>query len=221
MSVLWIIGSRKNGPRACSEGPTRKRPASSRWRGITGPAGARPCVPDHAGWWPGARGLRKKCHRAESFSTAAAMCGSFAGVFTIRNSHAPGRSSQTSDHLTPEEFYGSAEITPAPAKVRLVQIAEEIIALPGSDPIASVKNLGASPEAFGGTGSVRAVAIDGRHGGRPSSSKAEASLGVSDPTGMKVPVEIEAEFPSGVSDQVKRAVSENANVLNFKRKTWE
>jgi len=73
------------------------------------------------------------------------------------------------------EFYGSAEITRATAKVRLVQIAEEIIALPGSDPIAS----------------------------------------------MKVPFEIEAEFPSGVSDQVKRAVSENANVLNFKRKTWE
>jgi predicted RNA binding protein YcfA (HicA-like mRNA interferase family) len=47
-----------------------------------------------------------------------------------------------------------------------------------------VKNPGASPEAFGGTGSVRSVAIHGRHGGRPSSSKAEASFGGSDPKGM-------------------------------------
>ena len=74
-----------------------------------------------------------------------------------------------------KNFYGSAEITPATAKVRLVQITEEIIALLGSDPNASVK----------------------------------------------VTLEIEAEFPSGVSDQVKRAVSENANALNFKNKTWE
>ncbi len=36
-----------------------------------------------------------------------------------------------------------------------------------------------------------------------------------------VSVEITAEFPSGVSDQVKRAVSENASSLGFKNKTWE
>ena len=48
----------------------------------------------------------------------------------------------------------------------------------------AVKNLGASPEAFGGTGAVRSVTIHGRHGGRPSSIKAEASFGVSDPMGM-------------------------------------
>ena len=41
-----------------------------------------------------------------------------------------------------------------------------------------------NPEAFGGTGAVRSVTIHGRHGGRPSSIKAEASFGVSDPTGM-------------------------------------
>ena len=45
--------------------------------------------------------------------------------------------------------------------------------------LAGVKNLGASPEAFGGTGAVRSVTIHGRHGGRPSSNKAEASFGVS------------------------------------------
>ena len=72
-------------------------------------------------------------------------------------------------------FYGSADVTPATAKVRLVQIAEEIIAVLGSDPNATVK----------------------------------------------VTLEISADFPNGASDQVKRAVSENANALCFKSKTWE
>ena len=43
----------------------------------------------------------------------------------------------------------------------------------------------ASPEASGGTGAVRSVAIHGRHGGRPSSSHDEAGFGVSDPMGMR------------------------------------
>jgi uncharacterized protein len=34
-------------------------------------------------------------------------------------------------------------------------------------------------------------------------------------------VEIAATFPEGVSDQIKRAVSENATSLGFKNKTWE
>ena len=75
----------------------------------------------------------------------------------------------------PKTFYGSADVTPATAKVRLVQIAEEIIAVLSSDPNAIVK----------------------------------------------VTVEISAEFPEGASDQVKRAVSENASSLGFKNKTWE
>ncbi len=72
-------------------------------------------------------------------------------------------------------FYGSADIPTATAKFRLVQIAEEIIAVLGSDPNATVK----------------------------------------------VTLEISADFPNGASDQVKRAVSENANALGFKTKTWE
>jgi predicted AAA+ superfamily ATPase len=72
-------------------------------------------------------------------------------------------------------FYGSADITPATAKVRLVTIAEEIIAVLSSDPNATVK----------------------------------------------VTVEIAADFPDGASDQIKRAVSENASHLAFKSKTWE
>ena len=72
-------------------------------------------------------------------------------------------------------FYGSADVTPATAKMRLVNIAEEIIAVLSSDPNATVK----------------------------------------------VTVEIAADFPDGASDQIKRAVSENASQLGFKNKTWE
>ena len=72
-------------------------------------------------------------------------------------------------------FYGSADVTPATAKMRLVQIAEEIIAVLAADPNAEVK----------------------------------------------VTIEVSAEFSQGASDQVKRAVSENASSLGFKSKTWE
>ena len=79
--------------------------------------------------------------------------------------------------LTPKAktFYGSADVTPATAKMRLVQIAEEVIAVLAADPNAEVK----------------------------------------------VTVEISAEFSQGASDQVKRAVSENASSLGFRSKTWE
>lgn len=72
-------------------------------------------------------------------------------------------------------FIGTAEVNPATAKMRLVQIAEEVVSLLASDPQATVR----------------------------------------------VSVEITAEYPSGVSDQIKRAVSENATSLGFKNKTWE
>lgn len=38
---------------------------------------------------------------------------------------------------------------------------------------------------------------------------------------VKITVEISAEFPNGVSDQIKRTVSENAGVIGFKNKSWE
>ena len=38
---------------------------------------------------------------------------------------------------------------------------------------------------------------------------------------VKVSVEITADYPGGVSDQIKRAVSENAATLGFRNKTWE
>ena len=72
-------------------------------------------------------------------------------------------------------FYGSIEINPATAKMRLVQAADEIISLLASDPQSA----------------------------------------------LKITVEINAEFPEGASDQIKRAVSENATSLEFGMKTWE
>ena len=45
-----------------------------------------------------------------------------------------------------------------------------------------INNLGARFEAFGGTGAVRSVEINGRHGGRPSSNRGEKGFGVSAPT---------------------------------------
>jgi len=38
---------------------------------------------------------------------------------------------------------------------------------------------------------------------------------------VKVAVEIQANFPSGASDQTKRAVTENAKTLSFKNADWE
>ncbi len=72
-------------------------------------------------------------------------------------------------------FIGTAEVNAAAAKMRLVQIAEEVISVLANDPQANVK----------------------------------------------VTIEVNAEFPQGVSDQIKRAVSENAASLGFKNKTWE
>lgn len=72
-------------------------------------------------------------------------------------------------------FIGTADVNAATAKMRLVQIAEEIIRVLASDSQANVK----------------------------------------------VSVEITADFSEGVSDQIKRAVSENATSLGFKNKTWE
>jgi hypothetical protein len=72
-------------------------------------------------------------------------------------------------------FHGMAEVAPATAKMRLVQLADEIISVLSSDPNAVVK----------------------------------------------VTVDIAVEFPDGATDQVKRAVSENARTLGFKNNDWE
>ena len=72
-------------------------------------------------------------------------------------------------------FHGNVAINVSTAKMRLVQVAEEIIAVLAADPNADVT----------------------------------------------VTLEIQANFPSGASDQTKRAVTENARTLNFKNADWE
>jgi predicted AAA+ superfamily ATPase len=48
------------------------------------------------------------------------------------------------------------------------------------------------------------------------------ALLASDPNAtVRVTLEIDAEFPQGASDTIKRSVSENANTLGFKTKDWE
>ena len=75
----------------------------------------------------------------------------------------------------PRAFHGNVAINAATAKMRLVQVADEIIAVLAADPNADVK----------------------------------------------VTLEIQVEFPSGASDQTKRAVTENAKTLGFKNADWE
>ncbi len=96
----------------------------------------------------------------------------------------PDKNGKTSPPENPTEhtvepksktFIGTAEVNAATAKMRLVQIADEIISILAGDSQATVK----------------------------------------------VSVEITADFPEGVSDQIKRAISENATTLGFKNKTWE
>jgi hypothetical protein len=44
----------------------------------------------------------------------------------------------------------------------------------------------------------------------------------SDPNAvLDITLEINADFPHGASDQLKRAISENATSLGFKTKVWE
>ena len=75
----------------------------------------------------------------------------------------------------PRAFHGNVAINAATAKMRLVQVADEIIAILAADPNADVK----------------------------------------------VTLEIQVGFPSGASDQTKRAVTENAKTLGFKNADWE
>jgi len=75
----------------------------------------------------------------------------------------------------PHAFHGNVDINASTAKIRLVQVAEEIIAVLAADPDADVN----------------------------------------------VTMEIQVGFPSGASDQTKRAVTENAKTLGFKNADWE
>ncbi len=87
----------------------------------------------------------------------------------------PGTTQTTTDPSKSKTFIGTVDVNAATAKMRFVEIAEDIIALLASDAKANVR----------------------------------------------VSMEISADFSVGVSDQIKRAVSENAASLGFKNRSWE
>ena len=87
----------------------------------------------------------------------------------------PPPSPQPPQPTKAKAFHGSVAINASTAKMRLLQVAEEIISALAADPNAE----------------------------------------------LKVSVEISANFPNGVQDQTKRAVSENAKTLGFKNADWE
>lgn len=72
-------------------------------------------------------------------------------------------------------YHGTAEVRASTAKTKLVELAEEIVAVLASDPTAT----------------------------------------------LRITLEISGEFPAGVSEQVHRAVSENAKQLQLKVSEWE
>ena len=72
-------------------------------------------------------------------------------------------------------FHGAVDIDSTIAKMKMAEVADEIIQLLTSDPNAT----------------------------------------------LRVTLEIAADFPDGASDQIRRAVSENANSLSFKSQNWE
>ncbi len=87
----------------------------------------------------------------------------------------PGTTQTTTDPSKSKTFIGTVDVNAATAKMRFVEIAEDIIALLASDAKANVR----------------------------------------------VSVEISTDFLDGVSDQIKRVVSENAASLGFKNRSWE
>jgi len=126
-----------------------------------------------------AAAVAAKAEEPAAVTASPASIGGGSSVSALPSGRAAAAASaaQSSAPVQPKArvFIGSAEVNAATAKMRLVQIAEEVIALLTSDPNANVK----------------------------------------------VSVEINAEYPQGVSDQIKRAVAENATMLGFKNKTWE
>jgi hypothetical protein len=108
-----------------------------------------------------------------SVQTDLPMGGSVRGSAVLGGSAATGTPGTQLAKL--RSYHGTAEVTASMAKMRLTQLAEEIINVLVSDPNAVVK----------------------------------------------VTLEIQAEFPNGAPEHVKRAVSENAKSLGLKVSDWE
>jgi len=126
----------------------------------------------------------EQARKQDELKSAAASSAASSSAASVSPTGGPAKSPNPGDtpvatvgpaSVKSHSFYGSVEVNPTTAKMRLVQLAEEIISVLTSDPNADVT----------------------------------------------VTVEINAAFPNGASDQVKRAVNENATSLGFKTKVWE
>lgn len=85
---------------------------------------------------------------------------------------------------------------------------------PGTGPVVPAK-----PKAFHGTVEVNATLAKSRLN---TIADEVIALLASDPNAsLRITLEIDADYPNGVSDSIKRGVSENANSLGFKLKDWE
>ena len=94
---------------------------------------------------------------------------------TVPPSPTPTTGTASAGAAKSHSFHATADVSPTAAKMRLVQIAEEVISLLASDANANVR----------------------------------------------VTLEVSADFPSGASDQIKRAVNENCTSLGITSKSWE
>jgi predicted AAA+ superfamily ATPase len=92
----------------------------------------------------------------------------------------PGTPGHTPQPPTPPQpqytaFHGAVDINPTTAKMKMAEVADEIISLLTSDPDAE----------------------------------------------LRITLDISSNFPDGAPDNIRRAVSENANQLGFKNHSWE
>jgi predicted AAA+ superfamily ATPase len=100
----------------------------------------------------------------------------------------------------------------------------------GSDPMVGAKSHGASAVPAPMATAPKALSFHGSIQVKPNAAKVHLvqiaeeiiSILAADPNAsLSITLEISAEFPSGASDQIRRAVSENATSLGFKTKSWE
>jgi predicted AAA+ superfamily ATPase len=89
----------------------------------------------------------------------------------------------------------------------------------GKKSAATVPGPAAKPKSFRGSVEVSATLAKSRLN---TIAEEVIALLVSDPNAtLRITLEIDAEFPNGASDTIKRGVSENAASLGFKTKDWE
>lgn len=137
-------------------------------------------------------------------------------------------------------------ISPPAAKKFAEQLESEKKATPPAGQGTGPDYTAVTPPAGAGKVSLSGGQPSGSHGGAPANNQPQSFIGTVEVTPakakltltevseevisilnqipdaeIKITLEINATFPGGISEDKKRAISENANTLNFKNKTWE